>query len=294
MEYENAQEKCEKLKKLYDESEGKIKTEAMVRYAFINKTSQETVNDKVNAQMNSIMVGIHEINPKFKEGSKNYDATKKRVTEILAEYEQTLIELSEFYDGKIEQLILRKVELEANLVGCILNEEYLKQRIIKKNKQKDNDLVKRSVKDNIKIAIEKIKNQRENNQKIDPMDISKLLDQQDVVIELDQKLSDRIEKSVKDEKDNKDFIKKIEKEISMINSEIDRINGRKKDSIYEAMEVGSRAITTNIRRPRVFNKITRFFVSRFNTAKIIETTIIKPLVIRIENFRNNELAGMKG
>lgn len=287
-------EVCEKLKKLYDDSENRIKTEAIIRHAFINKTSKETVDSKVNAQMNSIMVGIHDINPKFKEGSKNYDLTKKRVSETLAEYEKTLIELSEFYDGKINQLILRKVELEASLVGSIINEEYLKQRIIKKNEQKDNDSVKKSVKDNIKLAIERIKSQREKNQKIDPMDISKLLDQQDVVIELDQKLSDRIEESERDKKDNKDFIEKIEKEISMINSEIDKINDRKKDSIFEAMEIGGRAMTTSIRRPRMFNKITRFFVSKFNTAKIVETTIIKPLILRIENFRNNELSSMKG
>ena len=111
------QEICIKLKNLYDETENRIKTNAMVSRAYIDKTSSDTINEKVNAQMNSIQAGIYNINPKFKEGSKNYEQTKKLVAETLASYEAALLELSQFYDGKIEQLILRKVELEAGLIG---------------------------------------------------------------------------------------------------------------------------------------------------------------------------------
>ena len=44
----------------------------------------------------------------------------------------------------------------------------------------------------------------------------------------------------------------------------------------------------------MFKKITRFFVSRFNTAKVVQNTIIEPLNQRIESFKNNELSSMKG
>ena len=60
------------------------------------------------------------------------------------------------------------------------------------------------------------------------------------------------------------------------------------------MEVGGTEMVTNIRRPRVIKRITTFFASRFNTAKVVETTIINPLITRIENFKSNELSGMKG
>lgn len=288
------QEICINLKKMCDESENRVKIDAMVRRAYIEKVSSRTISDKVNAQMNSIKTEIYEINPKFKEGSKNYESTKRLVTETLANYEKALIELSEFFDGKMEQLILRKVELEASLIGAILNEEYLKQKVLRKNYQKDNDKVKRSVKDNIKHAIEKIKNRKKQNNEIDAKIIKNLMDGQDVELELDQKLSERIEKTIKDKKDNKDFIEKVEKEIALINDEIERLNERKQNSIYDAMEVGDKALATNIRKPRIFKKITRFFVSRFNTAKVVETTIIEPLNLRIENFKNNELSSMKG
>ena len=201
---------CTNLKKLYDESQSRVEADAMVRRAYT----------------------------KFKEGSKNYDTTKKLVSETLANYEKTLIELSEFYDGKIEQLILRKVELEASLVGSILNEEYLSEKVIRKNEQKDNDKVKKSVAENIKSAIEKITNRKKNKNEIDFNDISKLMDGQDVANEIDSKLNKRVEKTVEDKKANKEFLDKVEKEIALIDDEIDKINERKKQSMYDAMEVG--------------------------------------------------------
>lgn len=136
MEELTEQEICQNLEKLYDESENRVKTNAIMRRAYIDRTSVDTINQKVTAQLNAIKTGIYDINPKFKEGSKNYENTKELVTETLAQYEQALVELSQFYDGKIEQLIIRKVELEANLVGTILNEEYLYQKVARKTEQK--------------------------------------------------------------------------------------------------------------------------------------------------------------
>lgn len=288
------QEICQNLDKLYNESESRVKTNAIIRRAYIDRTSSDTINQKVNAQMNAIKIGIYDINPKFKEGSKNYDSTKELVTQTLADYEKALIELSEFYDGKIEQLILRKVELEASLVGSILNEEYLYQKVAKKKEQKENDGVKKSVKDNIKSVLDKFVNRKQSNKEIDPRVLENLVDGQDVAIEIEQKLEGRIEKSVTDKKVNKEFIEKTEKEISLIDSEITKLNERKIKSIFDAMEVGDNQLTTSIKRPRVFKKITRFFVSRFNTAKVVQSSIIEPLNLRIESFKNNELLDMKG
>ena len=129
------------LKKLYDESENKVEADAMVSRAYAKRISDETIKEKVDAQLNAIKAGIKDINPKFKEGSKNYDQIKTLVTDTLSDYEQALKELSNFYDGKIEQLILRKVELEADYVGSILNEQYLKDVInIEKDLQANDGL----------------------------------------------------------------------------------------------------------------------------------------------------------
>lgn len=295
MENLTEQEICVNLKRLYNETENRVKTNAMVSRAYIDKVSIDTINDKVSAQMNSIKTGIYNINPKFKEGSKNYEEIKKLVTETLADYEQALVELSQFYDGKIEQLILRKVELESSLIGTILNDEYLRQELVSNKNKKENDKVKLSVKDSIKSVIEKFKNKKNNqSETIDPIEISKLMDQQDVVCEMEEQYTTKIEKKQDDKIQNKEFSKKIEKEISLITLEIEKINERKKQSISKAMEVGGTDMVTTIRRPRVIKRITTFFASRFNTAKVVESSIIVPLNSRIENFKTNELSDIKG
>lgn len=104
------------LKGVYDRINEGITLDAMVNRALTDKITSETINQKVSAQMNAITVGIKGINPRFNEKSKNYDITKAAILDALTNYESALIELSEFYDGKIEQLILRKVELESHLL----------------------------------------------------------------------------------------------------------------------------------------------------------------------------------
>lgn len=285
---------CLSLKKLYDESEHRVKTNAIISRAYTDKISSETIEEKVNAQMNAIKIGIQEINPRFKEGHKNYDETKNAIVEAMANYEAALKELSDFYDGKIEQLIIRKVELEATLVGSIINEEYLSEKENRKRKQKDTDGVKLSISSTIKKAFDKIKTKKEEKQQVDVRFMENLQDGQDIENEIEVKLSNRIEKTVQDQKENKSAIEKLEKEIRLINEEIQKINERKKQSLYDAMEIGEKYLVSTIKKPRMFKKITRFFASRFNTPKVVQNTILSPLNQRIESFRNNELSSIKG
>ena len=282
------------LKKLYEESEQKITTGAMINRAYTDKISIETIQEKVEAQMNAIKVGIYEINPKFKEGSKNYDITKEEIIKVMTDYEQNLRELSEFYDGKIEQLILRKVELEANLVGSLINEEFLYQSVEKKKEQKEKDGVKENVVSTLKKVFDKITNKKQEKVEVDVRLLQNMQDGKDLERELETDLDNKIEKTKDEQKENKVFLEKIEKEIRLIEEEIKRINERKKQSLYEAMEIGDKQLTLTIKKPKMFKKITRFFVSRFNTSKVIKNTIIEPLSNRIESFKNNELSNMKG
>lgn len=281
------------LKGVYERTSEGISIDAMVNRALTDKITSETINQKVNSQMNAITVGIKNINPKFNENSKNYDITKAAILDTLTNYEAALVELSEFYDGKIEQLILRKVELESHLLGSIVKDEYLIKKEEEKKIQKDNDKVKRNISTAFKNMIEKLGNKKKQNE-IDATLISKAKDAQDIEFEIDEQLSARIEKTKEEETQNKDRIAKVEKEIFLINDEIKRINERKKQNLLDAMEVGEKWVTTTIKKPKTFSRITRFFVSKFNTPKIIIKTIIEPLNGRIEDFVNNELSNVKG
>ena len=116
------------LKNIYEKTSEEITLDAVINRALADKISSEIINKKVNAQMNAISVGIRNINPKYNEKSKNYDITKASILDSLTRYEAALVELSEFYDTKIEQLILRKVELESHLLGSVIRDEYLYKR----------------------------------------------------------------------------------------------------------------------------------------------------------------------
>lgn len=285
---------CVALKRIYGETESRVKTEARVKRAYIGKISEDLVKEKVDNQLNSIKAEIHSINPRFKEGSKNFDRTKDMVTETLANYEKALIDLSEFYDGKIEQLILRKVELEASLIGSIINEEYLYNKIGEYEYQKKNDKVKNSIKENIKFAFDRLLNKKKEQKAPDPKAIASLMDVQDVENELEESMVSKIE-SISDKKiKNKEFTLDVEKQISAINADIEKLNDRKVKNLYDAMEIGDKSLMTSVRKPKLFGRITRFFISRFNTAKVVENSIIDPLRLRIESFKNNELSNIQG
>ena len=60
------------------------------------------------------------------------------------------------------------------------------------------------------------------------------------------------------------------------------------------MEVGNKWVSTSLKKPRTFTKLTRFFYSRFNTPKMINKIILEPLNIRIEEFIKTELANING
>ena len=278
------------LKNVYEKTNDEITLDAMANRALAEKITSETINQKVNSQMSAISVGIRNINPRYTEKSKNYDITKSAILNSLTNYEAALVELSEFYDKKIEQLILRKVELEASLLGSIIRDEYLYKKENKKLDQKENDKVKKKISSAFKGMVEKL-TVKKQDKVTDISLIHDAMDIGDIKTEIDRQLENNVEKAKLEEKENKE---NIQKEIRAINSEIKRINERKKINILNAMEVGDKWIATNIKRPKTFTKITRFFSSRFNTTKMINKTILEPLNCRINDFVNNELANVKG
>lgn len=283
-----------KLKEYYDSIESKIKTDAVVTKAYTDKLSSKTIENKVESQMNSITASIYNINHKFNEGSKNYDLAQKNINDSLEKYKQNLVELSEFYDGKIEQLILSKVELEASLLGGIVNEEFLDYKYLLKVRQKEQDSLKKKINDNSMSAYQKIIEQRKQDGIVDSLALRHKKDADDINHEIDQMMQARIDKTVNDKKVNVENISKSEKQIKSINEEIELINQRKIDAITRAMEEGGVYLTSNVKKVKTFTRIKRFFVSRFNTYKVIDDTILKPLNKKIEEFKKVELSSMKG
>ena len=84
----------------------------------------------------------------------------------MTRYEDSLIKLSKFYDSKIEQLIVRKFELQTHLIGTIVKQEVLNREEKLKEESKNVSGFKNVLKLGIKKAIDKIKLEKKENKKI--------------------------------------------------------------------------------------------------------------------------------
>lgn len=280
------------LKRFYDTATEKIQMSALVNRALTDRISTDTINKKVNNQLTSIYESMYRINSKFTETSKNYDKVKKEILDVLTDYELALTEYSDFYDIKLEQLILKKVELESHLVGKIFKEESFKVDETQKEKDKQDDKLKLSFSQATKKIFEKFSLKKKEN-KLNIQDINNLQDSIDLENEQSKKLNKKVEKVQQKNKTNMSEIAKIEIDIDNINSEIKKINERKRLALEEAMETKEQWIAVSNKRISTFSKIKTFFKGKFNAPKVILNTVINPLKERVSNFRENELATIK-
>jgi hypothetical protein len=282
------------LKRFYDTATDDIQMSALINRALTDKISTETINQKVNNQLNSIQASMYRINPKFNEKSKNYNIVKKEILDVLTDYEVALTEFSDYYDIKLEEMILKKVELESHLIGKIFKEESFKSAENTKVKEKQNDKLKLSFSEKAKNILEKFSVRKKEESLVNIQEISKLQDCVDLELEQDKKLNKKITKLQENNKTNQAEIAKLENDIKNITNEISKINEEKRLALEDAMETRDKWIATTIRKPSVFEKAKSFFSVKFNTSKVITKTVINPLRKRVEEFRVNELAELKG
>ena len=282
------------LKRFYDTATDNIQMSALVNRALTDKISTETINKKVNNQLNSIHASMYRINPKFNESSKNYASVKKEILNVLTDYEMALTEYSDYYDIKLEGLILKKVELESHLVGKIFKDEHYKTIESKKIHEIENDNLKLSFSEKTRRIFEKFSIKKQEEKSINVQDISKLQDCIDLENEQSANLDKKVTKIQEKNKTNLSEIAGIESEIKKISNEINEINDKKRIALEEAMETRDKWIATTIKKPSIFGRAKCFFANKFNTTKVVNKTVIAPLKDRVNEFRINELAEIKG
>lgn len=279
------------LKKFCDIATENIKMSAIINRALTDKKSVDIINKKVSAQYNAIQAGIYNINSNFNENSKKYAEIKQEILNVLTEYESVLTEYSEYYDLKIEKLITQKAELESHLVGKIFTEEELKAAKFFKEKEKGK--LKNSLAEGFKKILNKFKGEKDKKN-IDVQMISKMQDNMDIDLEDDRVIDTKIVKLNEDNNNNNADIIKIEEKIEKINDEINKLNEQKKEALQNAMESKEKWIViSTLKKPKVMDRVKRFFASRINPSKIVMKNVIEPLKIRIQDFKNTELLEIK-
>lgn len=282
------------LKNILTQNKENIEMDAIVNRAIADKISTNSINTKVNSKLNAITAEIRNINPKYNEDSKDYASTKAEILDALTGYEAALLELSDFYDEKIELLILDKVKLESKKLGLIIKDECLSEAKEQKNIEKESFTSK--VAKGVKDLVDKI-NFKNSNKEKEYIDVSLYSQAQDIVdiqSEVNEKMGARVVKAQKESDDNAEKIKNIEVEIKKIDLEINRLNKIKEEKIMQAMETGDKWIAVSIKKPKLMFKVKRFFLSKFNAKKLINKNVIVPLNNLVKEFRETELVNIKG
>lgn len=272
------------LKNEYETIKKEIILSAIFNVVWAQKVSDEIINTKVTNQLNSLKISMARINPKFNEKAKSYEKVENEMLETLKKYENVLKEVCDAEDKEIDDVIFKKVELESKLLMSIIKKEYLN----KKEKNTHIAKIKNNIVTGINNVVEKIKTKSKKKEPIDMGLINKMQDCQDVKKEIEEKLE------VSEQYKNLEAeLTKLEKEIKDLNKKISDMNSVKQDKIFSAMEVGDKAISTDIRKPRTFTKITKFFINRLNTYNVIIKNLINPLNQRIDDYKASELAKVK-
>ncbi len=293
----NVEDIPNRFKFFMDNSSIYCKSEAIIQRALIQKNSYDIISEKVNQKKNAVNESIKKINSKFNRYNKKYEEIKDNIDKCLKKYESILYRIADFYDAKIEQLILNKLELEAHLVGSIIKDEYLIEEEIKRKDQKDNDKLLLSLSNSIKNFIKKISNKKEQNKKehkeIDVKMIIKLQDKAELEEEQKNKLNNLVENTINLRKENLEKIDEYEKEIFLIEKEIKRLNENKENSIIEAMESSSKDIEICQKNKKILGKLKIFFKEKLNPSAVIYENIINPMNEYISSLEKNYIENFK-
>ena len=264
------------------------KSEAIIKRAIIQKTSDDCITDKLNKKRMALNISIVKINPKYDPYNSKYLEIQNNIESIMKKYENVLRELAIFFDTKIEQLILKKLELEAELIGSIVKDEYFYEEECHKKEEKENDKLLISLSNSVKSFISKLTNKKEQKE-IDVTMISKLQDKEELKKEQSDKLNLSLENTIEVKKENLEYIKVLEDEIVSVEKEINRLNSNKENSIMDAMENNCKQLIIQNNNMNFFGKIKLFFKSKLNPNKVIFENIINPMNQYIKEYEGNIL-----
>ncbi len=281
------------FKSFLDSSSLFLKSEAMIQRAFIQKTSYDAVISKVKSKENSIISSIKKISPKFDKTNKKYSNIQNDIEKSLKKYESVLYSIADFYDNKIEQLILKKVEVNANIVGSIIRNEYLIEEESKKQEAKEQDKLLLSLSNSVKSYVKKFMLKKEEKKVLDVTMIADWKDKAELEEEQKNKLNLSYENTKNLKKDNIQMISSYEDQVISLEKEIKRLNENKVKEIIGAMESESKWITISKNNTNILGRIKLFFKSRINPTKVIYNSILNPMNNSIKDYEENVLKNIK-
>lgn len=164
------------LKNRYENVKNEITLTAILNRVYAQKISNETIQTKVSNQLHSIETSINRINPKFSEKSKNYDKIKEQIMDILNQFELNLRQFCEVSDNEIQEIILKKVELEYKVLMAIINTEYFERREKNESKAKQRNKINQNMKNSLEKLEKEVRKMTQRISELNEQKVKKIFD----------------------------------------------------------------------------------------------------------------------
>ena len=256
-----------------------IELQAIVSKAKSERIIEDLIDDKVNAEFNGMLYQIKQLNRKYGEKNRSYAEIKDELITLLKRYEKKLYEIIDNDVEELENLFIEMATLQYQKLNTII------ENAIIITEEKNNSIQKKiaqRISDSMKNLMALITNKTLDKEGyIDVSLYNKMADEIGIQNEIDKKIilkvNSKNEKYLIEVEEITIEIKKVEKKIEKINKKINQL-------ILDSMESEEKSLSTDI-KPKFKEKVSLFFLSKFNMPYLVRKRVLQPFEERILNYK---------
>ena len=256
-----------------------IELQAIVSKAKSERIIEDLIDDKVNAEFNGMLYQIKQLNRKYGEKNRSYAEIKDELITLLKRYEKKLYEIIDNDVEELENLFIEMATLQYQKLNTII------ENAIIITEEKNNSIQKKiaqRISDSMKNLMALITNKTLDKEGyIDVSLYNKMADEIGIQNEIDKKIilkvNSKNEKYLIEIEEITIKIKKVEKKIEKLYEKITQL-------ILNSMESKEKSLSTDV-KPKLKEKISLFFLSRFNMPYLVRKKVFQPFEERIENYK---------
>ena len=256
-----------------------IELQAILSKAKSERIIEDLIDDKVNAEFNGMLYQIKQLNRKYGEKNRSYAEIKDELITLLKRYEKKLYEIIDNDVEELENLFIEMATLQYQKLNTII------ENAIIITEEKNNSIQKKiaqRISDSMKNLMALITNKTLDKEGyIDVSLYNKMADEIGIQNEIDKKIilkvNSKNEKYLIEIEEITIKIKKVEKKIEKLYEKITQL-------ILNSMESKEKSLSTDV-KPKLKEKISLFFLSRFNMPYLVRKKVFQPFEERIENYK---------
>lgn len=269
----------EQLNSMWKKNYKYIELQAIISKAKIDRTIEDLIDNKVNAEFNSMLYQIKKLNGRYGEKNRSYATIKDELITLLKKYEKKLYEIINNDVEELDNLFIEMATLQYKKLNTIIENAIL---IMEDKNNSIQKKIAQRISDSMKNLMALITNKTLDKEAyIDVSLYNKMADEIGIQNEIDKKIilkvNSKNEKYLIDVEEITIEIKKVEKKIEKINKKINQL-------ILDSMESEEKSLSTDI-KPKFKEKVSLFFLSKFNMPYLVRKRVLQPFEERILNYK---------